>query len=95
MRVSLPPLQRSTGLYLAWIGGLCGAVILLLGNVFPVPLPFATPAAFFVSLVELELFFVLLVWPLFVPSLRKDGIRGLAFAASVAVLLLFALPLLL
>src|SRR5260221_2769527 len=93
--MTLPPLHRSSGLYLSWIGGLCGAVIVLLGNILPYPLPFATPGAFFISLVEVEVFFALLVWPLFVPSLQKDGIRGLALLGSVAILILFALPLLL
>jgi len=93
--MTLPPLHRSSGLYLSWIGGLCGAVVFLLGNVLPYPLPFATPGAFFLSLVEVEVFFALLVWPLFVPSLEKDGIRGLALLGSVAILILFALPLLL
>jgi len=93
--MTLPPLHRSSGLYLSWIGGLCGAVIVLLGNVLPYPLPFATRGAFFISLVELEIFFALLIWPLFVPSLQKDGIRGLALLASLGILILFALPLLL
>jgi len=93
--MTLPPLHRSSGLYLSWIGGLCGAVIFLLGKILPYPLPFATPGLFFLSLVEVEVFFVLLVWPLFVPSLEKDGIRGFALLGSVAILILFALPLLL
>lgn len=93
--MALPPLHRSAGLYLTWIGGLCGAVVLLLGDVLPFALTFATPGAFFLSLVQIEIFFVLLVWPLFVPSLQKDGIRGLFLLASLLVLLLFALPLLL
>ncbi|HVR82878.1 MAG TPA: hypothetical protein VMU54_01120 [Planctomycetota bacterium] len=93
--MTLPPVHRSAGLFLFWIGGLCGTVVFLLGNVLPYPLPFATPAAFFLSLVEVEIFFALLIWPLYVPSLQKDGIRGLALLASMAILLLFALPLLL
>jgi hypothetical protein len=93
--MTLPPVHRSSGLYLSWIGGLCGTVVLLLGNVLPFPLTFATPSAFFLSLVDVELFFALLIWPLFVPSLRKDGVRGLDLLASIAVLVLFALPLLL
>ncbi|HEV3029263.1 MAG TPA: hypothetical protein VG457_16915, partial [Planctomycetota bacterium] len=91
--MTLPPFHRSAGLFLSWIGGLCGTVVFLLGNVFPYPLPFATPAAFFLSLVEVEVFFALLVWPLYVPSLQKDGIRGVALLASMAILILFALPL--
>ncbi|HLY09834.1 MAG TPA: hypothetical protein VKW04_11065 [Planctomycetota bacterium] len=91
----LPPFQRSSAVYLSWVGGLSGTVVLLLGGVFPHPLPFATPAAFFLSLVEVEIFFALLVWPLLVPSLEKDGFHGLAFLIPVAILILFALPLLL
>lgn len=93
--MTLPPYQRPTALYLSWLGGLCGAVVLLLGSAFPHPLPFATPGAFFLSLVEVEIFFALLAWPLFVPSLERDGIRGLWLVGSVAILVLFALPLLL
>lgn len=93
--MNVPPLHRSSGLYLTWIGGLCGAVVLLLAEIFPFPIPFATSGAFFLSLAQLELFMALLVWPLFVPSLEKDGIRGLALLASLFVLLLFGLPLML
>jgi hypothetical protein len=75
--------------------GVCGLEPEAPDDVFPYPLPFATPAVFFLSMVEVEIFFALLVWPLFVPSLQKDGIRGLALLASVAILILFALPLLL
>jgi len=93
--MTLPPLHKSAGLYLSWVGGLCGAVLLLLGNLLPYPLPFATPGGFFLCIVELEVFFALLVWPLFVPALRKDGARGAFLLATIAVLLLLALPLVL
>jgi hypothetical protein len=95
MLSGFPPIHRSSGLYLAWIGSLCGTIVLLLGDLFPFPLTFATPSAFFLSLVQIEVFFALLVWPLFVPSLQKDGIQGLPLFASILVLLVFALPLLL
>jgi hypothetical protein len=91
----LPPLHQSAALYLAWIGGLCGAVLLLIGNLLPFPLPFATPDAFFGCIVELEICFVLLVWPLFVPGLLKQGIPAPMLMAYVGALLLFALPLVL
>jgi hypothetical protein len=93
--MTLPPLQRAATLALSWIGVLCGTIVILLGNLFPQPLPFATPAAFFISLVEVEVFFALLVWPFFVPPLEKDGIRGLGLLVPVAALVLFAMPLLL
>jgi hypothetical protein len=92
---SLPPIHKATGLYLTWIGVLCGAVLLLLGNLLPYPVPFATPGNFFLCIVELEVFFALLVWPLFVPALLKDGAQGLPLLSYVAVLILFALPLVL
>src|SRR5262249_24516778 len=62
LRMSLPPLHRFSGLYLSWIGWLCRAVILLLGNFFPFPLTFATPGQFFLAIVDVEVFFVLLIW---------------------------------
>jgi hypothetical protein len=93
--MTLPPLHKSAGLYLSWIGGLCGAVLLLLGNLLPYPVPFATPGNFFLCIVELEVFFALLVWPLFVPGLQKDGVQGPMLLAVVGVLILFALPLVL
>ncbi|HLY72850.1 MAG TPA: hypothetical protein VKU80_01930 [Planctomycetota bacterium] len=93
--MTLPPLHRSAGLYLSWIGALCGTVLFLLGDVLPYPLPFAAPSSFFLGLVQVEIFFVLLIWPLFVPLLEKDGIRRLSLLISVAILILFALPLLL
>jgi hypothetical protein len=91
----LPPLHQSASLYLAWIGGLCGGVVLLLGNLLPFPVPFATPDAFFACIVELEVFFVLLLWPLFVPALLKQNCPPPLLMAYVGVLLLFALPLVL
>jgi len=93
--MGLPPLHRSAALYLAWIGGLCGGVVLLLANLFPFPLPFATPGAFFGAVVELEIFFVLLIWPFFVPSLLREGCTAPLLLAYVGALLLFALPLVL
>ncbi|HVE40761.1 MAG TPA: hypothetical protein VNM14_12785 [Planctomycetota bacterium] len=90
-----PPLQKSAALHLAWIGGLCGAVILMLADFLPYRLPFAGPDGFFAAVLSLELFFVLLVWPLFVPSLLREGIPAPMVLIEVAVLLLFGLPLVL
>lgn len=91
----LPPLHQSAALYLSWIGGLCGAIVLLLADVFPFTLPFATPGNFFAAIVVLEVFFALLVWPLFVPSILRGGYRPPMLLAHVALLLVFALPLVL
>src|SRR5258706_2200441 len=56
---------------------------------------FATPETFFDAILLLEIFFVLVVWPLFVPGLVREGCSGPPLMAYVGLLLLFALPLLL
>jgi hypothetical protein len=91
----LPPLHKSAALHLAWIGGLCGTIILMLADLLPYRLPFATPDKFFAAVLSLEIFFVLLVWPLFVPSLLGEGMPTPMILVEVAVLLLFGLPLVL
>ena len=91
----LPPLHAPARLYLAWIGGLCGAVVLMLADLLPYPLPFATPDAFFGAVVASEIFFVLLIWPLFVPGLVKASGSAPAVLAYAGALILFALPLVL
>jgi hypothetical protein len=93
--MTLPPLHKSAALYLSWIGGLCGAVVLLLADLLPFPLPFATPKNFFACVVAVQIFFILLIWPLFVPGLLREGLAPPALLAYVAVLVLFALPLVL
>jgi hypothetical protein len=91
----LPPLQKSVALHLAWISGLCGAIILMLADLLPVRLPFATPDKFFAAVIELEIFFVLLVWPLFVPGLLREQTPPPLLLVQAGVLLLFGLPLVL
>lgn len=92
--MTLPPLHTSAGLYIAWIGGLCGAIVLMLADVLPFRPAFATAENFFSCMVVLEIFFILLLWPLFVPSIVREGVRPPALLAYVGLLLLFALPLL-
>lgn len=93
--MTLPPLHKPAALYLAWIGGLCGAIVLMLADILPFPLPFATPGNFFACIVAVEVAFILLVWPLFVPSLLREGVAPPALLGYVAVLVVFALPLVL
>jgi hypothetical protein len=92
--MTLPPLHKSAGLYIAWIGGLCGAIVLMLADVLPFRPAFATPENFFTCMVVLEIFFILLVWPLFVPAIVREGVPPPALLAHVGLLVLFALPLL-
>jgi len=93
--MAFPPLHKSAALYLAWIGGLCGAIVLMLADLLPFRLAFASPDNFFACIVELEIFFALLVWPLFVPALLRECCAGPMLLAYIGVLLVFALPLLL
>jgi hypothetical protein len=60
-------------LYLSWLGTLCGSLLLLLGDVFPVRLPFVRPDTLFVCLLEVELAFMVFAWPWFLPSLAEPG----------------------
>jgi hypothetical protein len=93
--MAFPPLHKSAGLYLSWVGWLCGAIILMLGEFLPFRLTFATPGNFFASIVSLEIFFVLLVWPLFVPTILREGTVAPALLIHVVTMLVFALPLIL
>jgi hypothetical protein len=87
---------RSILLYLCWIGALCGTLLLLLGDVIPVRLVFVRPETLFVCLLEVELAFVVFVWPWFIPSLllpeapaRRSTLRLLR---EVGLLLVASLP---
>jgi len=80
--------SKSIPLHLAWLGTLCGSLLLMLADVLPFRLGFVRPETLFVSLTEVELAFVLLAWPAFLPSLgpsvRSLFVEGaLLFAAAV------------
>src|ERR1043166_6101296 len=86
---------KAVPLYLAWLGTLCGGVLILLSDALPVRLGLVRPDTFFVCLTEIEVAFVLFVWPLFIPSLLSPvaARRGVRLLLDVAVLLVAALPL--
>lgn len=83
MADAAPP--RSLPLHLAWIGLLCGTLLILLGDVLPFRMPFVRPDTLFLCLLEVEIAFLLFVWPLFIPTLggRVYGEGALLLAASL------------
>ena len=84
-------------LYLAWLGSLCGSLLFLLGDVFPVRLPFVRPGTLFVCLLEVEIAFVVFAWPWFLPALAEPGARARRCAprllSEAALLWVASLPL--
>jgi hypothetical protein len=85
-------------LYLSWVGTLSGTLLLLLGDVLPVRLPFVRPDTVFVCLLEVEVAFLLFIWPLFVlrraerpPGSEGRGLVGLL--GDAGLLLVASLPL--
>lgn len=93
--MGFPPLEKSPGLWLSWIGGFCGGILLILGDVLPFQIPFATPGSFFLCIVEYELFFALLIWPLFVRGILGEGLRPPLLLVYVGMMLLLAMPIIL
>lgn len=87
------PLQRTVVLYLAWLAAIGGALIVMLGDLLPIPLTFVRPETLFTCFLECQVFFVVMVWPLFLPPLIREGAAATNLMAQIAVLLVFSLPL--
>lgn len=94
--MSSPPNQGRTPilLFLLWMGFLGGTVVLPLGEFLPGGLSLVKPENFFVALVEVQIFFVLFLWPLFVSQVRGAGEVRMVFLQT-GILILMGLPLLL
>ena len=95
-------IQKSILLYLYFLVFLTLAIIVAVTDSLPFRLAFVTPENLFLCLMEAELFFVLVIWPLFIPSLlqapepepsRADAGRAHVPVLQVGALFLFALPL--
>lgn len=93
-------LQKAILLYLSWLAVISGALILSLSDILPFKLSFVRPDNLFVCLTECQVFFVLLVWPLFIPSITReepdpDPQAGAVhlLLMQICVLIVFALPL--
>jgi hypothetical protein len=100
-RLNVP---RALTLYLAWMGLTCGALLAGIGGLLPFGLGAVGPDAAFIALVEAELFFVVVVWPFFMPRLilpqaaaavktAGPGAESHLLILQVVVLLVVALPL--
>jgi hypothetical protein len=79
MRVNVP---RAIGLYLVWLSFISGVLLLAMGDVLPLRLGFITPENAFTCLIEAELFFVLVIWPFFIPRLLVPRAPGVAPAPA-------------
>ncbi len=77
---------------LAWLGFLCGAIVVALADALPYRFTFVRPDNLLVCLTECQVFFALFAWPLFIPSVAAKGeIRPLLL--QVAGFVLLGLPL--
>lgn len=83
-------LRKATPLALGWLAWLAGASVLLLSESLPFRLAFVRPETLFGALVQAQLFFVVLLWPISLPAGAPE-----AALARVAALLALSLPLLL
>jgi len=82
MKVNVP---RAIGLYLVWLSCISGVLLLAMGDVLPLRLGFITPENAFTCLIEAELFFVLVIWPFFIPRLLVPRASGAAPAPAGVV----------
>src|SRR3989304_2150173 len=74
--------------YLWWFVFLAGIIWLLLSDVLPIKFKFAQPENVYYGFVEAELFFVLLLWPLFIPKiLEAESSLGITIG-NVSMLLI-------
>ncbi len=80
---------RAAPLYLAWLGLLGASLLVALSEILPFRLSFVRPDNLFMFLTLLQVFFMVLVLPLFISELLTGA--GLLF--QVGVLLVTALPL--
>ena len=87
------PLQKTILLYLTWLAAISGALIVMLGDLLPVPLSFVRPETLFLCFLECQVFFVVFIWPLFLPALVREGAAAANLLMQVGVLLIFSFPL--
>ena len=87
------PLQKAILLYLTWLGVIGGALIVMLGDLLPLSLSFVRADSLFTCFLQSQIFFVVFLWPLFLPVLIRGGESGTGLLVQVVVLMVFALPL--
>ena len=87
------PLQKAILLYLTWLGVIGGALIVMLGDLLPLSLSFVRADSLFTCFLQSQIFFVVFLWPLFLPVLIRGSESGTGLLVQVVVLMVFALPL--
>lgn len=88
-------LQRTILVYLSWLAFVSVGLVAVLADVLPFVPAYVRPDNLFHFLVEAELFFVLVLWPLFIPKILAEETDAKAniLLLQVVVLFVFVLPL--
>ena len=76
------PLQKAILLYLTWLGVIGGALIVMLGDLLPLSLSFVRADSLFTCFLQSQIFFVVFLWPLFLPVLIRGGESGTGLLVS-------------
>lgn len=80
--------KKTSQAYLWWFIFLAGIIWLLLSDILPIKFKFAEPQNVYYGFVEAELFFVLLLWPIFIPKILEAEISLGTSIANVPMLLI-------
>jgi hypothetical protein len=89
----LPARPSLLPLYFSWLGTLTAALVLMLGEILPLRLTFVTPGTLFTCLLEVQVFYMVLVWPFFVMGRRATDRPARSLYRDLGVLLAMGLPL--
>ncbi len=87
------PASGALPLRLAWLGAAAGGVCLMLSEALPLNGVFLKPSTAFTAFMEIQVFFVLLLWPLLLEPLVREGLRPAGVLLEIGLLLVFAGPL--
>jgi hypothetical protein len=98
MRIHVP---RTIALFLVWLGFISSAMLAAMGDLLPFGLGSMRPESAFTCLIEAELFFVLAIWPFFIPRVVVPRVEvppgvsgeGHLLMLQVCVMFVVAMPL--
>jgi hypothetical protein len=86
MRIHVP---RTIGLFLLWLGFISAALLAATADLLPFGLGAMGPESAFTCLIQAELFFVLAIWPFFIPRVvvpRMEVPAGISAEGPLLVL---------
>lgn len=92
-------LRRIITLYLTWLGFIGIWLMIFLVDKFPVRLSFVSQENLFYCVLEIKLFFILFIWPLFIPGILRSNYPETSkgkvhiLLLQIVALLIFAFPL--